>query len=80
MAQTRSSNPFDQLHILKGNVPSVTEGRVLGHEGVGVVTEVGPGVSTSAPATESLMRAYDTFEHVATEAALKVNLKNESGG
>lgn len=34
------------LHILKGDVPSVTEGRVLGHEGVGVVTEVGSGVST----------------------------------
>jgi hypothetical protein len=34
------------LHILKGDVPSVTAGRILGHEGVGVVTEVGPGVST----------------------------------
>ena len=34
------------LHILKGDVPSVTEGRVLGHEGVGIVTEVGAGVST----------------------------------
>jgi threonine dehydrogenase-like Zn-dependent dehydrogenase len=30
------------LHILKGDVPAVTEGRILGHEGVGVVTEVGP--------------------------------------
>jgi len=30
------------LHILKGDVPAVTEGRVLGHEGVGIVTEVGP--------------------------------------
>ncbi|WP_159798297.1 zinc-binding dehydrogenase [Puerhibacterium puerhi] len=29
------------LHILKGDVPAVTDGRVLGHEGVGVVTEVG---------------------------------------
>ena len=34
------------LHILKGDVPSVTAGRVLGHEGIGVVTEVGAGVST----------------------------------
>jgi alcohol dehydrogenase len=32
------------LHILKGDVPAVTDGRVLGHEGVGVVTEVGPEV------------------------------------
>ena len=31
------------LHILKGDVPTVEEGRILGHEGVGVVTEVGPG-------------------------------------
>ena len=32
------------LHILKGDVPAVTDGRILGHEGVGVVTEVGDGV------------------------------------
>lgn len=29
------------LHILKGDVPAVTEGRILGHEGVGHVVEVG---------------------------------------
>ncbi len=34
------------LHILKGDVPAVTEGRILGHEGVGHVTEVGAAVST----------------------------------
>ncbi len=33
------------LHILKGDVPAVTDGRVLGHEGVGTVTEVGSAVS-----------------------------------
>ena len=33
------------LHILKGDLASVTEGRILGHEGIGVVEEVGPGVS-----------------------------------
>jgi alcohol dehydrogenase len=32
------------LHILKGDVPSVEKGRVLGHEGVGTITEVGPAV------------------------------------
>src|SRR5688572_16254272 len=32
------------LHILKGDVPTVTEGRTLGHEGVGVVDEVGSAV------------------------------------
>ncbi len=33
------------LHILKGDVPAVTEGRILGHEGVGVVEEVGDAVT-----------------------------------
>ena len=33
------------LHILKGDVPSCTDGRILGHEGVGVVEEAGPGVA-----------------------------------
>lgn len=32
------------LHILKGDVPAVEEGRTLGHEGVGVVEEVGSAV------------------------------------
>lgn len=36
------------LHILKGDVPAVTEGRILGHEGVGTVVEVGSAVSTIA--------------------------------
>lgn len=33
------------LHILKGDVPSVTDGRILGHEGVGVIEEVGEAIS-----------------------------------
>jgi alcohol dehydrogenase len=33
------------LHILKGDVPTVTDGRILGHEGVGVIEEVGGNVS-----------------------------------
>lgn len=33
------------LHILKGDVPEVTSGRILGHEGVGIVEEVGSAVS-----------------------------------
>jgi alcohol dehydrogenase len=33
------------LHILKGDLASVTEGRILGHEGIGVIEEVGSGVS-----------------------------------
>lgn len=33
------------LHILKGDVPEVTDGRILGHEGVGIIEELGTGVS-----------------------------------
>ena len=36
------------LHILKGDVPTVTEGRILGHEAVGTVEEVGSGVKNVA--------------------------------
>jgi alcohol dehydrogenase len=36
------------LHILKGDVPAVTPGRILGHEGVGTVTEIGDAVQTIA--------------------------------
>ena len=32
------------LHILKGDVPAVTDGRILGHEGVGTITQVGSAV------------------------------------
>src|SRR4029079_6986639 len=34
------------LHILKGDVPAVTDGRILGHEGVGTIVETGSAVST----------------------------------
>ncbi len=34
------------LHILKGDVPTCAPGRILGHEGVGVIDAVGAGVST----------------------------------
>lgn len=33
------------LHILKGDVPTCTPGRILGHEGVGEVAETGAGVT-----------------------------------
>src|SRR5271168_5146519 len=34
------------LHILKGDTPEVTSGRILGHEAVGTVSSVGTGVKT----------------------------------
>ena len=41
------------LHILKGDVPTCEPGRILGHEGVGIVEKVGPAVT-----------AFKTGEHV----------------
>ena len=37
------------LHILKGDVPSCTPGRILGHEGIGVVDQVGAAVTAFKP-------------------------------
>jgi alcohol dehydrogenase len=34
------------LHILRGDVPTMAPGRVIGHEAVGTVTEIGTGVKT----------------------------------
>lgn len=43
------------LHILKGDVPSCRPGRVLGHEGVGVVDAVGAGVTAFNPGDRVLI-------------------------
>ena len=37
------------LHILKGDVPTCAPGRILGHEGVGIVDKVGSGVTAFHP-------------------------------
>jgi alcohol dehydrogenase len=34
------------LHVIKGDVPSAIPGRILGHEGVGVIEQIGTAVST----------------------------------
>jgi alcohol dehydrogenase len=43
------------LHILKGDVPTVDSGRVLGHEAVGTVTDVGDGVRRVTPGDRVLI-------------------------
>ena len=43
------------LHILKGGVAEVTDGRVLGHEGVGTIEETGPGVLNFQPGDKVLI-------------------------
>ncbi|NEA32376.1 alcohol dehydrogenase catalytic domain-containing protein [Streptomyces sp. SID13031] len=43
------------LHILKGDVPTVDRGRILGHEAVGTILEVGEGVRGVTPGDRVLV-------------------------
>jgi alcohol dehydrogenase len=43
------------LHILKGDVPSCQPGRILGHEGIGVVDQTGPSVTMFKPGDQVLI-------------------------
>jgi alcohol dehydrogenase len=45
------------LHILKGDVPAVTEGRILGHEAVGTVVETGAAVTSLSEGDRVLVPA-----------------------
>lgn len=51
------------LHILKGDVPAVTPGRTLGHEGIGVIEEVGGGVSGLAVGDQVLISCITSCGH-----------------
>lgn len=57
VAEPRIEDPFDaiirltataicgtDLHMIRGTMPGMKPGTILGHEGVGVVEEIGPGV------------------------------------
>src|SRR5699024_371616 len=48
------------LHILKGDVPAVEAGRILGHEGVGTVTEVGAAVNNLAVGDRVIISAVSS--------------------
>lgn len=43
------------LHILKGDVPTCAPGRILGHEGVGIVEHVGAAVTSFKPGDHVLI-------------------------
>lgn len=43
------------LHILKGDVPTVTDGRTLGHEGVGIIDQAGDAVGSFRPGDRVLI-------------------------
>ncbi len=45
LQMTKTTICGTDLHILKGGLPAVAAGRILGHEGIGVIDEAGTGVS-----------------------------------
>ncbi len=51
------------LHILKGDVPAVTPGRILGHEGVGTITEVGSAVTSLKVGDEVIISCVSACGH-----------------
>ncbi len=53
------------LHILKGDVPAVQEGRILGHEGVGTITEVGSSVTSLKPGDRVIISCIKSCGHCA---------------
>jgi alcohol dehydrogenase len=57
------------LHILKGDVPAVEVGRVLGHEGVGTVTEVGASVTNFAVGDRVIISCIKSCGHCTNCAA-----------
>jgi len=52
---TRTTICGTDLHILKGDVPTVEAGRTLGHEGVGVIAAVGSAVTSFRPGDRVLI-------------------------
>jgi alcohol dehydrogenase len=52
---TRTTICGTDLHILRGDVPTCGAGRILGHEGVGTVEEIGPSVTAFAPGDRVLI-------------------------
>ena len=52
---TRTTICGTDLHILKGDVATCQPGRILGHEGVGVVDSVGAGVTSFRPGDRVLI-------------------------
>ena len=52
---TRTTICGTDLHILKGDVPTCEPGRILGHEGVGIVQQVGAAVSSFKPGDRVLI-------------------------
>ncbi|TFD77733.1 zinc-dependent alcohol dehydrogenase family protein [Cryobacterium fucosi] len=53
------------LHILKGDVPAVQVGRILGHEGVGTIIEVGSSVDSLSVGDRVIISCIKSCAHCA---------------
>ncbi len=53
------------LHILKGDVPAVQNGRILGHEGVGTITELGSSVGSLKAGDRVIISCIKSCGHCA---------------
>ncbi|MGO4691804.1 zinc-dependent alcohol dehydrogenase family protein [Glaciibacter sp. 2TAF33] len=51
------------LHILKGDVPAVEPGRILGHEGVGTISETGTSVTNFAVGDRVIISCIKSCGH-----------------
>jgi alcohol dehydrogenase len=60
---TRTTICGTDLHILKGDVPEVAPGRILGHEGVGVVEEAGSAVANFKKGDHVLISCITSCGH-----------------
>jgi alcohol dehydrogenase len=49
------------VHILKGDVPAVTDGRILGDEAVGTVEQVGAAVTTIRPGDRVVVSCISAY-------------------
>ena len=60
------------LHILKGDVATCEPGRILGHEGVGVVEEVGAAVTMFKPGDRVLISCITAGKWIAESSCIRI--------
>lgn len=77
---TRTTICGSDLHIIKGDVPSVAPGRVIGHEGVGIIEEVGSDVKGFKIGDHVLIACITSCATCSFCKKGKFGLCNESGG
>ncbi|MGF6812989.1 threonine dehydrogenase-like Zn-dependent dehydrogenase [Paraburkholderia sp. Clong3] len=77
---TRTTICGTDLHILKGDVPSCEPGRILGHEGVGIVQQIGAAVSSFKPVIGCWFRAFRRAASATTAGAACIRIAPRAAG